>query len=247
MRNRTEAQVTLVFIRHGETAANREHRYLGSTEEPLSQEGIMTLVSYKKQKRYPDVGYLFSSPMKRCLETAEIIYPHLRPVIIPEWTEMDFGEFEYRNYEELKDDMRYQAWIDSGGTLAFPGGESRDAFVLRCERGFARMWGELRRAAERCPGKPVSAGIIVHGGTIMALMSLYDYLQSGVSACCRNGLQDGFRAFGQKDYFDYQVANGRGYVCCVGMDIKPEYLRGEDRQEESLWGEKIQIREVETL
>lgn len=199
MWNRTEDQVTLVLIRHGETAANREHRYLGSTDEPLSDEGIMTLVSYKRQKRYPDVAYLFSSPMKRCLETAEIIYPNLCPVVIPEWTEMDFGEFEYKNYEELKCDVRYQAWIDSGGTLAFPGGESREAFILRCERGFARMREQLYKAAERRQGRQIRTGIIVHGGTIMALMSLYD-------------------ASGQKDYFDYQAANGGGYVCRAEME-----------------------------
>ena len=39
MRNRTENQITLIFIRHGETAANKEQRYLGRTEEALSLEG----------------------------------------------------------------------------------------------------------------------------------------------------------------------------------------------------------------
>ena len=52
---------------------------------------------------------------------------------------MDFGEFEGKNYIELQKDPNYQAWIDSNGTLPFPGGESREAFIKRCEQGFYRM------------------------------------------------------------------------------------------------------------
>ena len=135
MRYRTENQITLVWIRHGETKANQEQRYLGRTDEDLSEKGIETLLSYKKQNFYPKVTHLFTSPMKRCVETGAVLYPELSPVVIPEWREMDFGQFEYKNYEELKDDVRYQAWIDSGGALDFPGGESRENFILRCEKG----------------------------------------------------------------------------------------------------------------
>ncbi|MDE6319793.1 MAG: histidine phosphatase family protein [Lachnospiraceae bacterium] len=181
----------LVFIRHGETQANKERRYLGKTDESLSEEGIERLESYKMQKLYPDVEYLFTSPMKRCRETAKIIYPNLRPIVIPEWEEIDFGRFEYRNYEELKDVAEYQEWIDSGGILDFPEGETRNDFALRCKSGFIRMCHELRKVVGGNAKKPVFAGMIVHGGTIMSLLSLY----------------------GGNDYFDYQVSNGRGYLC----------------------------------
>lgn len=234
MWNRAETQVTLVLIRHGATSANRERRYLGRTDESLSKEGIMTLMSYKQQKKYPDVDYLFTSPMRRCLETAAILYPNLCPVMIPEWTEMDFGEFEYKNYEELNGDARYQAWIDSGGTIAFPDGESREEFIQRCERGFARMYGELHRAAELCQKRVVHAGIIVHGGTIMALMSSHDCAQGG--GLCGDALR-------QKDYFDYQVTNGRGYLC--RMEIKNDdesCAQTNDRQIKQIW-----IREIKKL
>lgn len=179
----------LALIRHGETRANEERRYLGKTDESLSKSGIDKLLSYQKENRYPEITYLFTSPMRRCLETAEILYPELQPVIIPEWEEMDFGQFEYKNYEELKHDVRYQAWIDSGGTLAFPDGESRDAFIMRCEEGFQRMCRELWKMSE----ETMRAGLIVHGGTIMALLS----------------------AYGEKGYFDYQTACGGGYLCSM--------------------------------
>ncbi len=189
----------LALIRHGATQANKEERYLGKTDEPLSEEGVEILKSYKMQKLYPDVEYLFTSPMKRCIETAKIIYPTLRPVVIPEWEEADFGWFEYRNYKELRDDVRYQEWLCSGGTLDFPAGESRNEFILRCKSGFRRMGNELGQVAGQNAKGPVFVGMIVHGGTIMSLLSSY----------------------GGTGYFDYQVSNGRGYICRLeGMDGK---------------------------
>lgn len=205
MWNSSENQVTLVFIRHGQTQANKERRYLGKKDESLLESGKEVLLSYKEQNIYPTVEYLFTSPMKRCVETANILYPELCPVVIPEWEEMDFGRFENKNYEELKDDIQYQAWLESGGVLDFPEGESREKFILRCNRGFMRICDVVRQDIESDRSKSVWVGMIVHGGTIMALLSLY----------------------GEKQYFDYQVLNGRGYICS---------LTG--------WGNSMQIKEI---
>lgn len=193
MRNQSENQITVVLIRHGATKSNKERRYLGRTEESLSKNGVKDLLEYRKTQRYPKIPYLFTSPMKRCLETADILYPDVQPVIIPEWKEMDFGAFEGKNYMDLKEDKRYQAWIDSNGMLPFPDGESREEFILRCESGFQRMMKELMEITKNYKRKVNTIGIIVHGGTIMALLSRY----------------------GGGDYFDYQVSNGGGYICTL--------------------------------
>lgn len=212
MRNRTENQVSLALIRHGETKANSQKRYLGKTDESLSQKGIEKLLSYREQNCYPKVNCLFASPMKRCIETAEILYPGMCPNVVLEWEEIDFGQFEYKNYEELKDDAGYQAWLNSGGTLAFPGGESREDFILRCEQGLRKMCDKLQEMAEQNTDAALQAAVVVHGGTIMALLS----------------------AFGGKEYFDCQPANGRGYRCRMNW-----------KREEETKKTKIQI-EVET-
>lgn len=199
MRNRSENQITLMLIRHGATKANKEHRYLGRTDEELSIEGKEELTKFKAMLLYPTVDYLFVSPMKRCIQTAEILYPDLQPVSITEWKEMDFGVFEGKNYMDLQEDERYQAWIDSNGTLPFPNGESREEFVERCVKGFQRMIEEVKQIKDNKEHKTI--GMIVHGGTMMALLSNY----------------------GVGDYFDYQVANGRGYVCVMkNFDETPE-------------------------
>ena len=193
MRNWTEDQIKLILIRHGVTESNREHRYLGKTDEPLDEEGIRALHKARNAGYYPEVRYVFSSPMKRCIQTAGILYPGNDPVIIPEWEEMDFGFFEGKNYKELQGDVRYQEWIDSNGTLPFPGGESREAFLRRCDIGFRRMTEMLFHLTEKDPCGEKTVAAIVHGGTIMSLLSKY----SG------------------GNYFDYQVSNGEGYRCLL--------------------------------
>lgn len=199
MWNRSENQITLVLIRHGETKSNKEHRFLGKTDETLSKEGKIKLEECKKRQCYPSIDFLFSSPMKRCIQTAEILYPELQPVPVKEWEEIDFGVFEGKNYMELNGDERYQAWIDSNGTLPFPAGESRESFITRCDKGFRRMIEEVKQIKEREEQKAI--GMIVHGGIIMALLSKY----------------------ADEDYFDYQVANGKGYICTVrNFDEMPE-------------------------
>ena len=198
MRDRAENQITLVLIRHGATKANMEHRYLGKTDEVLSKEGEMQLFEYKKMSFFPNIDYLFSSPMKRCVQTAEILFPECKPVEIEEWKEMDFGVFEGKNYLELQGDKRYQEWIDSNGTLPFPEGESREEFISRCDKGFRSMIGKLKPTKEE---EHKTVGIIVHGGTIMALLSKY----------------------AKGNYFDYQVPNGKGFICTMKhLDAEPE-------------------------
>lgn len=205
MKATQEYQITLVLIRHGVTASNKEHRYLGQTEESLSPEGTELLKKKKETGRYPEPDILFSSPMWRCLETAEILYPNKEAIVIPEWREMDFGEFEGKNYMDLADDSRYQAWIDSNGTLPFPGGESREQFVQRVFAGLEKMLSLIpegilfREPKSGLPrNHPLTVATIVHGGTIMALLSR---LAGG-------------------EYFDYQVPNGSGYKCRLSMNLR---------------------------
>lgn len=194
MRDRAENKITIVMIRHGATESNREHRYLGRREEALSAEGRKELLQYRERNRYPEVDCLFVSPMKRCVQTAQLLYPDIEPVCVAAWTEMDFGAFEGKNYRELQGDVRYQEWIDSGGRLPFPEGENREHFVARCESGFLEMMRWVEESMGEKRGGTV--GMVVHGGTIMALLSRY----------------------GGGEYFDYQTENGKGYVCTCGRE-----------------------------
>ena len=184
MWNRTEDKIKakITWIRHGMTQANGEHRYLGKTDEPLSETGIRLLQEKKKEYFSSPPEFLYTSPMKRCVQTAELLFER-NPILIPEWKEMDFGQFEGKNYEELKDNPCYQKWIDSNGTLPFPGGESREQFIRRSMEGFDRMMSDILKRSEKNTGiqndtdpqylksncgTEIPVVAVVHGGTIMA-------------------------------------------------------------------------------
>ena len=103
----------LIFIRHGKTAGNLERRYIGRTNEPLCDEGIAEILG----KEYPDADIVVASPMKRCVQTAELIYPHKEIKLMPSLRETDFGDFEGLNYEQLCNVISYRSWIEGGGTI----------------------------------------------------------------------------------------------------------------------------------
>jgi len=170
-----------VFIRHGMTAGNLEKRYIGRTDEELCPEGIAQL----ENRHIPGCDLLICSPMKRCIRTAELLFPQQDIITDSGLRECDFGDFEGKNYTELSGDPAYQAWIDSGGSLPFPGGESPQEFRRRCISAFETI---VRKYKDKS-----SIAFVVHGGTIMSVLERY--------------------AVPHRDYFDWHCANGSGYVC----------------------------------
>lgn len=168
----------LIFIRHLKTKGNRLRQYIGVTDEPLDQPVLL--------REYPDADMVVVSPLKRCIQTAELIYPGKGQMICPGLRECDFGEFEKKTYEELKNHPAYQKWLDSGGAAAFPGGEGREAFVKRSVAAFEEAVRKLMENGCR------RASFVVHGGTIMAVLSEFDREK--------------------RDFYQWQVANGEGFL-----------------------------------
>ena len=143
---------------------------------------------------YPPVDLVYASPMIRCRQTAKILWPKFTDSsqiqYVQNLQECDFGAFENKNYQELSGNAEYQAWIDSNGTLPFPGGESNEAFRKRCCQAFQRITEGLQKQEEKT-GQTLRAAVVVHGGTIMAILERF--------------------GTPKKNYFDYQVKNGCGY------------------------------------
>ena len=179
----------IILIRHGKTYGNTLGRYIGITDEELCLEGREELAALRESGQYrsirPDLVYV--SPLRRCRQTAELLFPGVPQEICRDLRECDFGEFENKNYKELSGNPAYQAWVDSGGTLPFPGGESREAFQERCRVEFARVLRALKRQAGS------NAVFVVHGGTIMSILSAY----------APQGAADPF--------YRWQVKNGEGW------------------------------------
>ncbi len=188
----------LYFIRHGATKGNKERRYIGKTDEGLTGETIVKLSAISKYFAglEPQVKHVAVSPMKRCRQTADILFPGVSQTVIEDFRECDFGWFEYCSYEELKDKPEYRRFIDSKGRSGFPGGESRRHFQARCVAAFEE-W--IAKLVERYGADSnATAALVIHGGTIMALLDRYSNPH--------------------RDYYDWQAENGEGYLAELAED-----------------------------
>lgn len=184
-------KIRFELIRHGSTISNETHRYLGQVQEGLSKKGIEEIKALKERNLLKKPDVLFCSPMSRCLESASILFGEITPNIVEEFKEINFGDFEGKNYEELKANMNYQKWLDSYCESKIPNGESKEEFRKRVICGFENNMQAVIKKIEKTKD-PVVA-FVVHGGTIMALMSEWT----------------------KKDYYDFQVRNATGYLCTV--------------------------------
>ena len=177
-------QRRVYMMRHAACKGNLEGRYVGRTDEAALPQHLSALEKRKKIE-----GRVYTSPMLRCVQTAQAVCVSTDYTRIQEWCERDFGEYEYKNYQELSDKPAYQEWIDSGGTLPFPAGETEEDFYTRCIKGLKKM---LEREEQIEKGCEEALICMLHGGVMMALLSLY-------------GPPD-------KGFYDYQCKNGEAYL-----------------------------------
>ncbi len=195
MRDRSEDKIEIIFIRHAATKSNLQKRYVGkNNDEGISDEGKEVLSEKLNSHVYPDADLLFLSGKKRCIQTAEAIYPGQEKIIRKELDEIDFGDFEDKNYDELKDDERYLKWIESNGELPFPNGESKSEYCERNRKLFLEIMDDIKKAKKNNP-QIKSVALVVHGGTIMSMIS----------------------SFSDKTYYDCQVSNACGFICEVTL------------------------------
>lgn len=173
----------IFFIRHGATAGNLQRRYIGRTDEPLCAEGTEQVLRLKERDISVDI--IYTSPMLRARQTAELLFPGREQITVEDLRETDFGIFEGKTADELAGLPEYQHWVDSMCLDPIPGGDSVSGFKARCCNTFEGI-------LEMLP-EDSSAAIVTHGGVIMAVLEacalpkrgFYDYhVQPGSMLCC---------------------------------------------------------------
>ena len=94
----------LILIRHGQTDMNKDQLYYGRLDVPINETGKEQAENTRKNLIELEIDYdkIYSSPMKRAYETAEIVnYKNLEIEKDDELREMDFGIFEGLSYKEI--------------------------------------------------------------------------------------------------------------------------------------------------
>ena len=174
------------LIRHGETALKASGAYQGWIDEPLSAEGKKAL-GYGTPQGFGALttlsltvpgGWVYVSPLKRARETASLVLPYCRQVVVEDLKEMNFGDFEGRSPDEMKNDPAYRAWVDSGCLDRCPNGETKAEFG---ERTCAAVASLIDMALKRGDDELF---IVAHGGTQMAVLERWGEPKNEYYAWC---------------------------------------------------------------
>ncbi|MGY5216051.1 histidine phosphatase family protein [Clostridium butyricum] len=164
-------KTTIMLIRHGETEWNILGKFQGSTDIPLSNEGIRQAFMLKERLK-SDFDYIFSSPLKRAYETAKILCgesgKHVS--IAEEIREINFGEWEgltVKGIAEKYPDI-FNEWRNDKREGKFCGG---DMSTLNAS---IRAKNCIMEIANKHKGKKIV--IVAHGGIIKAgLIGIFEW------------------------------------------------------------------------
>ena len=181
------------LVRHGAMEGAEKGQYIGHMDVDLSEQGRRELWDLKEQYDYPEVPVVFSSPLKRCRETASILYPDNEVLILDDLIEYNFGEFEGCTAEDLKDNEDFRAWLSGDKDACPPHGESNQEFATRVAAVFNQLVDGLLKTGI------TSAAVVTHGGVIMTIMSMF--------------------ALPEAPMTDWASPNGNGYVLRITPSI----------------------------
>lgn len=179
----------IVIMRHGKTEGNKLRKYIGRTDDPLSEEGFEEV---RRAGVCPGQDRVYVSPLSRARQTAKLCFPGATRIVCKDFQEIDFGAFDGKSHNENMFDSRYRDWLSSLCESGCPEGESRQEFIGRTKAEFLRrVCDEAIRGSDRMI-------VVAHGGTIMALMTALS-------------------ASTVRTYHDWYVQNCEGY--CIDLRL----------------------------
>lgn len=163
---------TKVFlIRHGETEWNKLGKFQGSTDIPLSKEGIVQ-AQCVSERLNGNFDYIYSSPLKRAVKTAEIIAATkgIKPLIAKDMTEINFGQWEGLTRQEIEKNYpeEFIKWSRDKVEAPICGG---DLSMLNAS---IRSKNNILQIVKAHRGKTIV--IVAHGGIIKAgLIGIFNW------------------------------------------------------------------------
>lgn len=155
------------ILRHGITEANENGVYIGKTDYPLSEAGREALQDKFDQLEYPKVQRVYSSPLERAIQSAEILFPDREIVIVDDLREMDFGVFEGLCVDDLIKLDSYKKWLKGGLDNPPPNGESLRSMMLRCYSALNLIIMDMMKEGL------THTGVVTHSGILMNMMSCF--------------------------------------------------------------------------
>lgn len=161
----------IFLVRHGETEWNATGKFQGSTDICLSERGIAQ-AQYAKPRLKNKFDVIYTSPLKRALQTAQIISEGSgkTPIIINDLREINFGKWEGLTRKEIRAlyGSEFDSWQNDDENAYLVEGD------ISLKMASIRAKNAILKIAQDCPGKKVL--IVAHGGIIKAgLVGIFDW------------------------------------------------------------------------
>ena len=150
--------MNLLLVRHGETAWNREGRYQGRTDIPLSDVGLEQVKALALRLAHLPIDLAIASPLSRAKQTANAILAGRATTLEldPALQEISHGAWEGKLSTEVERDHAemFGVWKTSPGRDALAGPKAETLGDVE-----SRAWPVLERMCDRLAGDEV--GLIV--------------------------------------------------------------------------------------
>ncbi len=181
------AKINISLIRHGKTYANEQKLYYGFSDIELSESGIEELNMLKGNLKYKSGKLFITSGLKRTIQTLNILFGNVDYTVDKHFKEMNFGEFELKSYEQLKNNEKYQKWIENIEENIVPKGESKKQFKNRVIYGFNNLFLD-------CVKNDIKDIVIICHSGVISIIMMYLFKEEN------------------KNFYDWLPGYGRGYT-----------------------------------
>lgn len=188
-------KTTLTLVRHGETEWNALGKFQGCKDISLSKEGMLQ-AEYLKKRFEDKFDYIFTSPLKRAIQTAEVISESskIKPIIELELREINFGDWEGLTINEIEANFpeKFIEWKNDELNAPMCGGDlSLKKASIRAKEAILEIVKKHQRE---------NIIIVAHGGIIKAgligifdwKMTMYHKMLLGNTAVCKIVFDDDF-------------------------------------------------------
>ena len=118
---------SIILIRHGETDWNIEGRYQGQADPPLNTQGLLQAQELVHKLENVGIQVLYTSPLQRTKQTADILASNLMVPVIdePRLMEIHQGDWQTRLRSEIESlyPQLFSNWESNPWEVSPPGGE----------------------------------------------------------------------------------------------------------------------------
>ena len=157
--------MNIYLLRHGQTNLNRDGKYQGIIDKDLNEFGRAQAELLGKRLKKYNIDIIYSSDLKRVIETSEIINNYINKDIIvkEEFREINMGTWDTLTIEEryLSNGEYAKEWANHLEDLPYPHGECGKDVYKRA----IKVIDEIKKLEYK------NVAIVTSGGTIAILLS----------------------------------------------------------------------------